>query len=439
MDPISIALLGLLAMIILIALHVPVGVALAVTGIAIFAWLVGVEEAVSLAGTEFSATLSNMDYAIIPFFILMGSLASTAGLSADIFRLANAFLGHRRGGLALATVGGCAAFGAVCGSSLATVATMTRVALPEMLSRNYKPSLATGSIAAGGVLGILIPPSIIIVLYALLTDLDTRTLLIAAVAPGLLAVVMNAITILIIVRLQPDVAPIGERTPWRMRGRIVGASWQVILLGTLVAGGIYGGVFTVPEAAAIGVVLACLMCYWRGRLTRQNLAIVMRETASNTGMIYLMLIGASILGYFLSVSHMPETTVRWINTLNVPPFVIVLALYLMYLVLGSIFETVAAMVITLPFVLPMITGLGYDPVWWGIMMLSVIGTGMNTPPIGMNVFVIFGMTKQIPMTRQIPLKTIFVGTLPFFVSDILKLLILTHFPAITLWLPHWLG
>jgi tripartite ATP-independent transporter DctM subunit len=310
---------------------------------------------------------------------------------------------------------------------------MARVALPEMLSRNYKPSLATGCIAAGGALGTLIPPSIIIVLYALLTDLDARTLMVAAVLPGLLAVVMNALTILITVRLQPDVAPTGERSSWPQRGRTLLESWQVILLGTLVAGGIYGGVFTVTEAAAVGVVLAFLLCYWRGQLTAKNLRGIMKETASNTGMIYLMLIGASILGYFLSLSHMPEATVAWIQAMDLPPFVVVLALYLMYIILGSIFETVAAMVITLPFVLPMITGLGYDPVWWGIMMLSVIGTGMNTPPIGMNVFVLFGMTKDIP------LKTIFAGTLPFFISDIIKLLILTLFPSITLWLPGVMG
>jgi C4-dicarboxylate transporter DctM subunit len=199
-----------------------------------------------------------------------------------------------------------------------------------------------------------------------------------------------------------------------------------------VAGGIYGGIFTVTEAAAVGVVLAFLMCYWRGKLTRKNLREIMRETASNTGMIYLMLIGASILSYFLSISHMPETTVAWIQSMDLHPFMVVLALYLMYIVLGSIFETVAAMVITLPFVLPIITGLGYDPIWWGIMMLSVIATGMNTPPIGMNVFVLFGMT------RDISLKTIFAGTFPFFISDIIKLLILTLVPEITLWLPRML-
>ena len=399
----------------------------------VFAWIVGFDEAVSLIGTEFSATLSNMDYSIIPFFILLGSLASAAGLSTDLFRLANSFLGHRRGGLALATVGGCAAFGSVCGSSLATVATMTRVALPEMLKRGYNPSLATGSIAAGGALGSLIPPSLIIVLYALLTDLDTRMLMIAAIIPAMLAIVMNALTIITIVRINPDIAPKGERASWTTRGQSLVKSWQVLLLGGVVAGGIYGGLFNITEAAAVGVVIAFLMCGMRGQLTKSNLREVLQETASNTAMIYMMLIGASILSYFLSISHMPEYTVAWIDSMNLPAFVVVLALYLMYLILGSIFETVAAMVITLPFVLPIVTGLGYDPIWWGIMMLSVIGTGMNTPPIGMNVFVLFGMT------RDIPLKTIFAGTLPFVISDIIKLLILTTVPEITLWLPSIIG
>jgi C4-dicarboxylate transporter DctM subunit len=433
MEAITIALLGILIMFALIALHVPVGVSLATTGVGVFAWIVGFDEAVSLIGTEFSATLSNMDYSIIPFFILLGSLASAAGLSTDLFRLANSFLGHRRGGLALATVGGCAAFGSVCGSSLATVATMTRVALPEMLKRGYNPSLATGSIAAGGALGSLIPPSLIIVLYALLTDLDTRMLMIAAIIPAMLAIVMNALTIITIVRINPDIAPKGERASWTTRGQSLIKSWQVLLLGGVVAGGIYGGLFNITEAAAVGVVIAFVMCGMRGQLTKSNLREVLQETASNTAMIYMMLIGASILSYFLSISHMPEYTVAWIDSMNLPAFVVVLALYLMYLILGSIFETVAAMVITLPFVLPIVTGLDYDPIWWGIMMLSVIGTGMNTPPIGMNVFVLFGMT------RDIPLKTIFAGTLPFVISDIIKLLILTTVPEITLWLPSMIG
>ena len=433
MEAITIALLGVLIMFALIALHVPVGVSLAITGVGVFAWIVGFDEAVSLIGTEFSATLSNMDYSIIPFFILLGSLASAAGLSTDLFRLANSFLGHRRGGLALATVGGCAAFGSVCGSSLATVATMTRVALPEMLKRGYNPSLATGSIAAGGALGSLIPPSLIIVLYALLTDLDTRMLMIAAIIPAMLAIVMNALTIITIVRINPNIAPKGERASWTTRGQSLIKSWQVLLLGGVVAGGIYGGLFNITEAAAVGVVIAFVMCGMRGQLTKSNLREVLQETASNTAMIYMMLIGASILSYFLSISHMPEYTVAWIDSMNLPAFVVVLALYLMYLILGSIFETVAAMVITLPFVLPIVTGLGYDPIWWGIMMLSVIGTGMNTPPIGMNVFVLFGMT------RDIPLKTIFAGTLPFVISDIIKLLILTTVPEITLWLPSIIG
>ena len=433
MEAITIALLGILIMFALIALHVPVGVSLAITGVGVFAWIVGFDEAVSLIGTEFSATLSNMDYSIIPFFILLGSLASAAGLSTDLFRLANSFLGHRRGGLALATVGGCAAFGSVCGSSLATVATMTRVALPEMLKRGYNPSLATGSIAAGGALGSLIPPSLIIVLYALLTDLDTRMLMIAAIIPAMLAIVMNALTIITIVRINPDIAPKGERASWTTRGQSLIKSWQVLLLGGVVAGGIYGGVFNITEAAAVGVVIAFVMCGMRGQLTKSNLREVLQETASNTAMIYMMLIGATILSYFLSISHMPEYTVTWIDSMNLPAFVVVLALYLMYLILGSIFETVAAMVITLPFVLPIVTGLDYDPIWWGIMMLSVIGTGMNTPPIGMNVFVLFGMT------RDIPLKTIFAGTLPFVISDIIKLLILTTVPEITLWLPSIIG
>ena len=429
MDPILIALLGLLGMFVLISLHVPVGVALAVTGIIVFAVIVGVEQAVSLVGTEFAAALSSMDFAIIPLFLLMGSFASAAGLSGDLYRLASVFLGHRRGGLAVATVGGCAAFGAVCGSSLATVATMSRIALPEMQARGYTADLASGSIAASGTLGMLIPPSIIIVLYALLTELDARTLLIAAVIPGIIAVLFHIVAVLIYVRLVPNSGPADRRASWSERAQTGKNSWAVITLGLLVSGGIYGGIFTVTEAAAVGAVLAFIFCAARNKLNRTAVSGVMRETASNTGMVYLMLIGASILSYFLAVSHMPETVVDWIRTSGLPPFAVILALYVMYLILGSIFETVAAMVVTLPFVLPMIVGMGYDPVWWGVMMVTIIGTGMITPPVGMNVFVLHGIRKDIP------LRTMFKGVLPFFISDLLRLALLTFFPQITLWLP----
>ena len=429
MDPVLLALLGLGGMFLLIALHVPVGVAMGVAGIVTFAAMTGIAPGLAIAGIEAVTALDSLEFAIIPLFLLMGSLAGAAGLSADLYRLSNAFLGHRRGGLAMATVGGCAAFGAVCGSALATVATMTRVALPEMLKRGYSPGLAAGSIAAGGTLGILIPPSIVLVIYAVLAEQFVLELFFAALIPGVLAALLQCLAIAVQVRLRPDWAPAGRRTSWPERRRVTRQSWAVILLAAIVTAGIYGGVFTVTEAAAVGAATAFLISLARGGLGRGVLWRVMRETASNTGMIYLIMIGAFTLTYFLALSHMPERSVAWIEARNLPPLAVIFALYFMYLVLGAVFESIAAMVITLPFVLPLVIGLGYDPVWWGVMMVMISGIGLMTPPIGMNVFVLYGMAPEIP------LRHIFKGVAPFLAADAVRMVLLTLMPVLTTWLP----
>lgn len=430
MDPVFLGLIGLAGMFLLIAAHVPVGVAMAVTGIATFAALAGWGPGLAIVGVETVTAIESLDFAIIPLFLLMGSLATAAGLSSDLFRLANAWLGHRRGGLAVATIGGCAAFGAVCGSSIATVATMTRVALPEMLRRGYRPELAAGSIAAGGTLGILIPPSIILVIYAVLAEQFVLKLFVAAVVPGLIAAALQCAAVGVYVRLNPEAAPAGPRTPWPERARITAQSWAVLLLGLVVTAGIYGGVFTVTEAAAVGAATAFAITLARGRLNWNVLRQVMRETASNTGMIYLIVIGAFTLTYFLALSHMPERTIAWIHGLGLPPLAVIFALYVMYLILGAVFESIAAMVVTLPFVLPLVIGLGYDPVWWGVMLVMISGIGLVTPPIGMNVFVLHGMAGEIG------LRTIFRGIAPFLVADALRMIVLTLFPVLTTWLPE---
>jgi tripartite ATP-independent transporter DctM subunit len=417
----------------LIALHVPIGIAMGLTGIATYATLVGWGPAMSLAAIEASQTFGSLDFAIIPLFLVMGSFAAAAGLSGDLYRIANALVGHLRGGLSMATIGSCALFGAVCGSSIATVATMTRIALPEMRQRGYRTGLAAGSIAAGGTLGILIPPSIIMVLYAVLAEQFVLTLFFAAVIPGLIAVALQCGAVAVYVRLVPDAAPAAAPLSWSERGRTLASSWGVIALGLVVSVGIYGGIFTVNEAAGVGAAMAGVFFFARRKGTRQALIRVVKETASNTGMIYLVIIGASMLTYFLSASHLPSNIIDWISTLDVPPLVIVLALYVMYIVLGAVFDSFAAMVITLPFVLPVVVGLGYDPVWWGVIMVMVIEIGLITPPIGINVFILHGMA------REIPLRTIFKGIAPFLVADVLRLILVTLFPQLALWLPNALG
>ncbi len=417
----------------LILLHVPIGVSMGVTGIIGYGLLNNFGSSITLAATETAGVLASLDLAVIPLFLLMGSFAGASGLSADIYKLANAFIGHRRGGLALATIGGCAGFGAVCGSSVATAATMGRVALPEMLKHNYAPSLATGSIAAGGTLGMLIPPSIIMVIYAFLTEQFVITLFIAALVPAVIAIAMHFVAIAVVVRLNPEAGPGGERMPWPERWQVVKESWGVMVLLLAVIGGIYGGVFTVNEAAALGAVMAFLFTVFRRKMSLGVLREVVRDAALNTAMIYIIIAGASIFTFFIADTRMPAALTSAIIDANLPPLGVIFVLMIMYLVLGSVFDTVAAMLITLPFIFPLVTGLGYDPIWWGVILVMVMEVGMITPPIGMNVFVIYGAAKDVA------LKTIFHGILPFFYADLVRITLIILFPALALWLPAALG
>ena len=420
-------------MFVLIVLHVPIGVSMGLAGFVGVGLMLGWNQAIALFGIEPSAIISHSDLAVIPLFLLMGSFAGAAGLSADLYRLSYALVGHWRGGLAMSTIGGCAGFGAVCGSSVATAATMARVALPEMLKRNYQPALATGCIAAGGTLGVLIPPSVIMVLYAVLTEQFVITLFVAAIMPGLVAVVLHFAAIFVYVRVNPEAGPAGKRMPWAERWHVIIGSWSVVVLGVVVSGGIYTGIFTVAESASVGAIMAFGFTVMRGRLTKRVLWRVLSEAAANTGLIYLIIIGANIFSYFVTLSHMPEYMVGAIQSFGLHPLVVMFLLLLMYLILGSIFDTVAAMVITLPFVFPLIVSLGFDPIWFGVINVMVIEIGMITPPIGMNVFVLHGIA------RTIPLNTIFRGIRPFLVADLVRLSILTALPGITLWLPNLMG
>jgi tripartite ATP-independent transporter DctM subunit len=433
MDPFLIAVLGIVGMFALIVLHIPIGVAMGIAGFVGFGMLGGWNAAVSLLASGPVSVFSSIDLAVIPLFLLMGTFAGISGLSSDIYRLAYALVGHRKGGLALATIGGCAGFGAVCGSSLATTATMGRVALPEMLSRGYSERLATGSIAAGGTLGILIPPSVVMVVYAFLAEQFVITLFVAAIIPAMIAISAYLITVGILVWRDPSSGPPGDRLNWGERLSVLKKSWGAVALLLGVIGGLYGGVFTVNEAAALGTALAFFFAIARGKLNRHSIWQVGRETAANTGLIYLIIAGASIFSSFIAVSKMPAVLVTQITELSLPPLAVIFVLMVVFLILGSIFDTLAAIVITLPFVLPLVVGMGYHPVWWGIVMVMVIEVGMITPPIGLNVFVLFGVAETIP------LNTIFRGIVPFFFADMIRISIVILFPALSLWLPRLAG
>jgi len=429
MEPYLIGLLGMGVMFALIVLHVPIGVAMGIAGVATFGLIRGdLGPALTLFGTETVSKVSSAELAVIPLFLLMGSFATVGGLSADLYRIAYALIGHIRGGLAVATIGGCAGFGAICGSSVATATTMTRIALPEMMKRNYSERLATGSIAAGGTLGMLIPPSIILVLYGVLTEQFVKTLFVAALLPGLLAVALHIVTIMILVRLKPELASTGDKQPWIETLRALKDGWTAVLLMAAVSGGIYAGIFSVNESAAVGAFLAFLIALLRRRLTWPRFWSALQETAATTSMIYLMTIGASIFTYAVTISGLPRLIVTGIQDTGLPGIWVVMLLMVMYLILGSIFETISSMVITIPFVFPLIIGYGYDPIWWGVLTVMVIEIGMITPPIGMNVFV---MKAMLPRTK---LSTIFAGVAPFIAADILRLGILIAFPALSLFL-----
>ncbi len=433
MDPIIVAVVGVLFMFLLILLQVPIGIAMAVTGVVGYGLLSGFGPAITIIATETSSTISNPDLAVIPLFLLMGNFASVAGLSGDIYKLAYAFLGHRRGGLALSTVAGCGLFGAVCGSSTATAATFGKVALPEMLDRKYAPHFAAGCIAAGGTLGSLIPPSVILIIYAVIAEEFIVTLFIAAIIPGLISIGAYFIAIMIYLRINPKAGPAGPRMSWHNRFKTTLRCWAVILILLVVVGGIYGGVFTVTEAAAFGAVLAFLFAVGRRKMTLRMFWDALDGTAMTTAMIYGIIIGANIMTYFVTVSRMPDELVSLISGMQLPNFLVLTLLLFVYLLLGSIFDTVAAMLITLPFVLPLIIDMGYSPIWWGIVNVVVIEIGMITPPIGLNVFVLHGVAQDLSLT------TIFRGIVPFLLADIGRLIILVVFPILILWLPGILG
>lgn len=429
MDPIAIAILGILFMFLLILLQVPIGIAMAVVGMLGFGALSGFGPAVTIIATEASSAIANPDLAVIPIFLLMGNFATSAGLSGDIYNLAYAFFGHRRGGLALATIAGCGFFGAVCGSSTATAATFGRVALPEMLKRNYARHFAAGCIAAGGTLGSLVPPSVILIIYAVMAEEFIITLFIAAIIPSIISIAVYFLAISIYLRIRPDAGPRGPKMSWPDRLKTIGRCWGALLIVIMVIGGIYGGVFTVTEAASFGAAFTFIFALGRKKLTVKGFWEALTGTAISAAMIYMIIIGANIMSYFVTVTHMPDTLINLISHAALPNLVVLIILLVVYLALGSIFDTVAAMVITLPFVLPLITGMGYSTIWWGIVNVVVIEIGMITPPIGLNVFILHGVAPEIPLT------TIFRGILPFLYADITRLALFVIFPVLITWLP----
>jgi len=430
MSPVLLATYGLAAMFLMIFLHVPIGLAMATVGSLGVGLLVSFNAGFSILASEFASVLGNQDLAVTPLFILMGNFASASGISEEMYNLAYAFVGHRRGGLSMATIGGCGLFGAVCGSSFATTSTFGRVALPEMIKRGYSPELATGCIGGGGTLGALVPPSIVMVVYAVLAEQFIVEMFLAAIVPAIVTITLYWIAVMIYVRIYPNAGPAGARKSWSERMYTVRHSWSALLLMFLVAAGIYGGVFTVTEAAALGAILSILFTIIRGKMTWAVFWEALRGTAGTTGMIYTIIMGAFVFNYFIVLTHMPDVVVEAIANTGWPAPVIITVLLFSYICLGCVFDATPAMIITLPFVLPVITSMGFSPVWWGIVNVIITEIGLITPPIGINVFVLHGVAEG-----KYPLQTIFKGILPFLSADLVRISIVAAFPVVTLFLP----
>lgn len=391
--------------------------------------LVGPRAAGNVMAQNAMEFLQNIQVATLPLFMIMGSFAVAAGVSQDLYRLANAALSGVRGGLAYATVAGCAAFGTVSGSSIATAATFGRLALPEMKRHCYSPALAAGAVAGGGTMGALVPPSGAIILFALLTEESIAALFLAAMVPAALALLLYFAAIWITVRRNPDAAPAVQGTGRADLRPALRACAPIGALFAVVLGGLYGGVFTATESAAVGAVGAFILAWARGRLSRDRLLAVFSETTATTAMVYGLIFGALMLSFYVDLGQTADMAARWIGGIDAQPVVILAILLLAYLALGSVMDSFAVMVITVPVVTPIVTGLGYDILLWGVLMLVVVETGMITPPFGLHLFLIKGLQPDMP------LSTVIRGVLPFIAADLIKIVLLVAFPALSLWLP----
>lgn len=423
----------------LILLRVPIAVAMIGVGAAGYSLAAGWGPLLQHLKTGPFWLYSTYDLSVVPLFLLMGQFAMRAGLSRALFDAANGWLGHRRGGVAMAAVGGCAGFGAICGSSLATAATMGQVALPELRRLGYAGGLATGALAAGGTLGILIPPSVVLVIYAVLAEANIVTLFQAALVPALLAVGGHMAAIALVVRLRPGSGPAGPRAGWGERWRRSRDVWPVAALFVLVIGGIYAGLFTPTEAAAVGALGTGAVAALKGRLGRRDLAEVLYGTAATTAMIFLILLGADLLNAFLAFTRLPAEAAAWFSASGLAPLAVLLLMLTVYLLLGCVMDSLSMILLTVPVFWPILAGqdLGLPPgelkTWFGILALTVVEVGLITPPVGLNVFVIDSLARDVRTAET------FRGVLPFLAADALRITALVALPALTLALPRWLG
>ena len=435
MSNLEIGILSFPALLVLIFLRVPIGLTMFLIGYFGY-WMVTGDTRMPMARLKSAAysTFASESLAVVPMFLLMGYFATIGGMSKALFKAAESFVGHRKGGVGIAAIASCAGFGAICGSSLATAATMGRVALPEMRRFGYHGGISTAALAAGGTLGILIPPSIVLVIYAILAEQNIAKLFLAAVAPGLLAAVGYMIAISIYVRLYPDRAGVGERVPMNERMRLLMGVWPVLLVFIAVVGGIYGGIFTPTEGAAIGALGTGLIALANGGLTLRTMLDAFTSTGRSTAMIFFIVFGAAFYNSFLALTRVPQSLSDWVVSLGLAPVAVLLLILAIYLVLGCVMDSLSMILMTIPIFFPMMMALDFGmsseqvAIWFGILVLIVVETGLITPPVGMNLFIINAMDRTTPMIETYKAVMFFVA------SDLVRVAILVAFPVITLFL-----
>ena len=422
----AVAILGFVVLFVLMLLRVPVGMAMGLVGVVGYSYIAGTGPALKLVGQTSMRTVTDYTFGVIPMFMLMGAFVSVSGVSRELFRAANAFIGHLRGGLGVATVLACGGFAAICGSSVATAATFSTVAYPEMRRFGYPQSFSAGVIAAGGTLGAMLPPSTVLAVYAILTQQDIGKLFMAGIVPGLLAMGMYVITIMLIVFFRPDWLPAGEKQNLSQRLNGLKDVWAPLVLFLFVI----GGFFTPTEAGGVGASGAFLLGVLRGKLDKAGIREALLSATRTSAAVFTVLIGALLFGYFLTITQTPQKLTEILTGLGIGRYGVLGLIMLMYLMLGCLMDAMAMIILTVPIIYPVIIQLGFDPIWFGIIIVMTVELGLIHPPVGMNVFVIKSVVKEVSFL------TIFKGVIPFVITDILRLMILIAFPIIALWLPN---
>jgi C4-dicarboxylate transporter DctM subunit len=429
MTPTEAGIYGFIVLVALMFLKIPVGFVMALVGLLGFAFLVSWEAALNLMAQDFSAVFGSYNLTVIPLFVLMGQLAHHSGMSGRLFHAAYRFFGNLPGGLAVATIGACAGFSAICGSTSATAATMAAVALPEMKKYNYDPALATGVVAAGGSLGILIPPSTIFIVYGIMTEQSVGKLFLAGVMPGILMTILFIVTVFIWTLKRPDLALPGASFTLREKIASLAGVVETLILFVAVMGGLFIGFFTPTEAAAIGAFGTLLIAVAGRHLSWKGFAQSLVETTRVSCMILVIVAGATVFGHFLAVTRIPFDVGNWVMGLQMSPWAVMGLIILVYLLLGCLMDSLAMIMLTIPIFFPVITALGYDPIWFGVIIVLVTGMGVITPPVGINVYVVAGVA------RDVPLHVIFRGAIRLLAAQVVTAALLILFPQIALWLP----